>query len=179
MQNRLHNSSALRVLNVLFEDRYGGPQKRVIHVAKSLYKHGVQTVLCLPAGDGDTTDVGKKAGITVRHIAIERIPRAGDLRRLVRSVAFLPRDMTRFVALFRNEHPNLVHVNGAFFVAPAIAAKLTRIPLVWHLNDTIVPRRVAAVLGRFVKLLANQIVVAAQAVALHYGLPWFSYEVKP
>src|SRR5688572_1584454 len=42
------SSSPLRILNVLFESRYGGPQKRVSQVGEALSVHGVRTILCQP-----------------------------------------------------------------------------------------------------------------------------------
>jgi glycosyltransferase involved in cell wall biosynthesis len=76
--------------------------------------------------------------------------------------------VARFVALFRAERPDVVHVNGAFFLAPAVAARLCGVPLLWHLNDTVIPRRYAGAFGLIVRALADQIVVAARAVAEHY-----------
>jgi glycosyltransferase involved in cell wall biosynthesis len=170
--------SILRVLNVLFEARYGGPPKRVSMVGEALLAHGVETVLCKPFRSNDALKVAtQEPKIPVRQIAFEHIPRPRDLRRVLRWMVLLPRDVLRFMSLFRREKPDVVHVNGAFFIPPAIAAKLTGIPLVWHLNDTIVPARVAPAFGALVRLLADQIVVAAEGVASHYGVNGAAYEV--
>lgn len=170
-------SPTLRVLNVLFESRYGGPQKRVSQVGEVLFTYGVQTILCQPPSGKVALKAAQEARVPIRDIAFERIPRPQDLKRVLRWAVLLPRDVWRFVDLFRRERPDIVHVNGAFFIAPAIAAKLAGIPLVWHLNDTIVPPRIAAVFGVLVRTLANQIVVAAEAVALHYGVNRGAYKV--
>ena len=77
----------------------------------------------------------------------------------------------RFFRLIRRVRPDIVHVNAAFFLAPALAARLAGIPLLWHLNDTIVPRPLAPLLGLVVRALADQVVVAAEAVGRHYGIP--------
>ena len=167
----------ISVFNVLFDDRYGGPQKRVIQVAEMLFEHGVQTILGLPSGAGNAAEIAKGAGVSVRRIAFERIPSPRNLGRLLRWIAFLPRDIRCFVTLFRREQPDVIHVNGAFFIAPAIAAKLTKVSLVWHLNDTLPPARIAAISGLLVRLLANRIVVAAKAVAVHYGVDCSPHEV--
>ncbi len=167
----------MRVLNVVFEDRIGGPTRRIVRVGGSLLKHGVDTVLCLPEGTGNAADFAREHGISVRRLQFERTPRPSDPRRVLRWVASTPRDILRFIRLFRQEGAEIVHVNGAFFIAPAIAAKLTGIPLVWHLNDTIIPRKVAPLFGLYVRVIADQLVVAAEAVARHYGVYGAAREV--
>ena len=107
----------------------------------------------------------------------ERIPRPTDLKRVFNWMVRLPRDIRHFIALFRIEQPDVVHVNGAFFVSPAIAAKLVRRPLVWHLNDTMLPRKAARLFGVPVRLLADKVVASASEVALHYSIPPRLYEV--
>jgi len=160
----------MRVLNIVFEDRLGGPTRRIVKVGQQLSDYGVETVLCLPDGMGNAAGYARESGISVRRLDFERIPRPTDPRRVLRWMAFAARDVLRFVRLFREEKADIVHVNGAFFLTPGIAAKLLRIPVVWHLNDTVVPRAVAPVFGTLVRLMADRIVVAAEAVAEHYGV---------
>lgn len=167
----------MRILNVVFEDRIGGPTRRIVRVGSRLLEYGVDTVLCLPDGSGNAADFARESGVEVRRIRFERIPRPSDLRRVLRWMALTPRDIWRFAELFRREDADIVHVNGAFFIAPGIAAKLLGIPIVWHLNDTIVPRRVAPVFGNFVRVVATRIVAAAEAVAQHYGVSTVAHEV--
>lgn len=167
----------MKVMNVLFDDRYGGPQKRVLQVAGSLAGCGVQTTLCLPEGKGNTASIALESGVDVLRVSFGRIPRPRELASVFRWLSGLPGDVRRFMELFRRELPDVVHVNGAFFLAPAIAAKLARIPLVWHLNDTVVPRRAAVVFGVLVRGISDRIVVAAEAVAGHYAVASSPYVV--
>lgn len=167
----------MHVLNILFDDRYGGPQKRVLQVAESLAERGVQTTLCLPEGKGNTASIALEAGVDVLRVSFGRIPRPREPANVARWLSRLPGDVRRFMKLFQRELPDVVHVNGAFFLAPAIAAKLARIPLVWHLNDTVVPRRAAVVFGVLVRGISDRIVVAAEAVARHYAVTSSPYTV--
>lgn len=160
----------MRVLNILFDDRFGGSSKRVVQVATALAESNIWTVLCLPEGDGNAADVAREAGVRVVRVPFERIPRPSDPKRVLRWVIRLPGDIRRFLALYGRERPDVTHVNGAFFLAPAVAAKLARVPLVWHLNDTVLPRRVAPLFGAFVRLLADRVVATSEAVAVHYGV---------
>lgn len=169
--------SNLRVANVLFDDRFGGPQKRVITVACNLRKHGIDTVLILPRGKGGAELEAKRNNVDVRTIAFSRIPRPRDVGRLVTWLIKMPWDIYRFRKEYIRQNVNIVHVNGAFFVSPAIAAKICHLPLVWHLNDTIVPKQIARLFGAMVHTLADRCVVAAKAVAHHYGLREGRYSV--
>lgn len=160
----------MRVLNVVFEDRIGGPVRRIVRVGERLSEQGVETVLCLPAGTGNGEDYARECGIPVRRLEYERIPRPSDPKRVLRWLTRAPRDILRFVRLFRRERADVVHVNGAFFVIPGIAARLLGLPVVWHLNDDLMPRPIAHVVGRFVAAMSGRVVVAAEAVARHYGI---------
>ena len=160
----------MRILNVVFDDRFGGPQSRIVQTAQTLRDQDVETVLCLPKGEGDAAEIAQRAGVEVRRVGFERIPRLSNLIRILRWTALSPRDVLRFVSLLRKERPKIVHVNGAFFIVPVLASKLMRVPVVWHLNDTIVPPKLAYIMGTLVRLLADRIIVASEAVARHYQI---------
>jgi glycosyltransferase involved in cell wall biosynthesis len=170
-------SRSVRIANVLFDDRFGGPPKRVVLVARRLERDGIQTVLYVPDGNGNVVELARAAGVDTRRVRFQRMPKPRHLRGIVRWLCGLPGDIARFIAVFRDEAPALVHVNGAFFVAPAVAAKILRLPLVWHLNDTSVGWPVALLLGVVVRMLADRVVVAAEAVASHYGVAGAEHHV--
>ena len=158
------------VLNILHEDRFGGPGKRIINVSQLLNKRNIKTTICLPYGSGNIEEAAKKGNIPVIRLPFSRIPRFSDLRQLFKWIAYLPRDLKSFYSCFKNNKPDLVHINGAFFFVPAVAAKMVGVPLVWHMNDTMPGPILARFFGIIVKLLADRIVTAAEAVAEHYGV---------
>jgi glycosyltransferase involved in cell wall biosynthesis len=160
----------VRVLNVIFDDRFGGMANRVIQVAQALQAQDVDTLLCLPRGEGNTSEIAEQKGIPVRRVDFSPIPRFGKLGRLVRWLTMFPADIWRFSRLYRTERADLVHVSGAFFLTPAIASKLSRIPLVWHLNDTIVPKMVAPFFGKLVNWMADWIMLEAKVAGEHYAV---------
>ena len=166
----------IRVLNVLFDDRYGGPQKRVVEVGRRLAGR-VETILCLPDRGGNTAAIASQAGLPVRRVAVGPIPRISNPFRVVRWLLHLPGDTLRYARMYRRERPHVVHVSGAFFLPPALACGLTRTPLVWQLNDVSTPRTLAYPLGAIVRLLATRVVVSASAAARHYGVAGAAPEV--
>jgi glycosyltransferase involved in cell wall biosynthesis len=167
----------VKVINVLFDDRIAGPQRRVIEVGRHLKRFSVETVVCMPEGSGEAAALAAEEGLRVRRVNFRRIPRPSNVLGVLRWIAAFPGDVRRLSEMFRTERAEVVHVNGAFFLAPAIAAKKSGLPLVWHLNDTIVSRKMAWILGRTVRLLADRIVVAAEAVARYYGVESSPYDV--
>ena len=46
-----NNFRMLKILNVLFDERIGGPQIRVISVANQLAMRGIETTVVFPEGD--------------------------------------------------------------------------------------------------------------------------------
>ncbi len=167
----------LRVLNALFDDRFGGPQKRVLEVAEKLKGADMETILLLPEGNGNTSEIAVVKGIDIVRIPFRKMPKPKQITRVLRWLMALPKDVYLISKVIRDKQVDIVHVNGAFFMAPALAAKWTRRRLVWHLNDTIVSPGFARVLGRLVRCLADQVVVAAEAVARHYYMEAHDYRV--
>jgi glycosyltransferase involved in cell wall biosynthesis len=163
-------SQGVHVFNVLFDDRFGGPSKRVLLTARRMREGGFSTTLVLPEGRGNVAEIAREAGVPVVRLAFSRIPRPRNLLRVLLWLLRLPIDVSRFLRLYQRQRPDVVHVNGAFFFAPAWASRLAGIPLVWHLNDVLVPRAVAPLFGAHVRLLASQVVVSARAVGIHYGV---------
>lgn len=159
----------MRVLNVLFDDRYAGPLKQIIEVAKGLRSEGIETVLCLPDGRGNAEAFAQRAGLEIRRVSFRKLPVLQPWR-LASWTVLLLRDVRRFIALYRHEAPDVIHVNGAVFWPPAFAARLAGIPLVWHLQDTVVPRKLAPFIGKVAHTAADELVVAAKAVAVHYSV---------
>ena len=167
----------LRVLNALFDDRFGGPQRRVIEVGEHLQRKEVGTVLLVPKGDGGAAVVAASRGLECVRVSLKRIPKPREIVQLLAWLLWLPVDVFKVVSVIKERQIDLVHVNGAFFLAPALAAKFLRKPLVWHLNDTVVPSGVARGLGWLVQRLADEVIVAAEAVVLHYGIKGENYHV--
>jgi len=157
-----------RVLNVLYEQRFGGPQSRVLQVACGLRRLGWETVVAIPRGDPTFA----------RHMAREQVPfHEMELVRLRRSLN--PRWHARYLARFwpnvfalrrliREHRIEVVHTNGVMHLQAAVAARLEGIALVWHLTDTQSLRLVRSVCLPLVCRWADRIAISARAVADYY-----------
>ena len=178
-QNIIKNRARkiIHITNVLSDDRYSGPARRIIDVAVSLSPFDVQTTLCLPNGDGNAVEAARTKNIRTLTVPFTWTPRISRLSDVCKWLINVPRDIKCFLRLFKREKPDIVHVNGAFFFIPVIAAKLSHVPVLWHLNDTMAPKLIARFLSWLVRHLSNKVVVAAAAVAQYYYLRSYPYVV--
>ncbi len=124
----------------------------------------------IPAGPGSAENFYRDVGIAVDRLPIRKPVSHRNPGGFGLYLLHLPLAVTRIIAYLRRQRPDLIHVNGAFDLAPGLAGWLAGLPLVWHLNDTAPPRGVARILGKIVALMATRVVVAAAAVAAHYGI---------
>lgn len=125
----------MQVCNVDEEGRFGGPERRIVLVAQELKRHGVDTHVVYPTMDSRRfADELARAGITNSPLNITRLSKEKKI--LVRYILFFPTEVWRLWSFFKKHRFALVHVNGSYQFKVAVAAKLARIPVVWHLNDT-------------------------------------------
>ena len=162
---------AQTILQILFDDRFGGPQQRVISSAPLLRRQGCETLLVLPDRGGNAHRIASDNGLTVIGQRMLKFPRLGSVLGMARWAAALPYEIMSFYRLIRQLKPDVVNVSGAIFFAPAVAAKMAGCPLVWHLNDTLLGPSASRALGWIVRLLGDCIVAQGHALARHYGIP--------
>src|SRR5215472_16621531 len=115
-------SKPTRVVNILFDERVGGPQLRVLQVAQRLKIF--ETIVVIPKGDAAFASLLKQAQIPFHEIDLVRlrytrspIIHAKFLARFWPNVAALRR-------LIREHHVEIVHTNGLMNIQAAIAARL-------------------------------------------------------
>lgn len=134
------------VANVIEEGRLGGPQIRMVRVAKSL-SDSVETVIVMPFSESESfQEMCRAHGILYRTVKVTRIAR--DFSGILKFLLTFPLDLFRLSRLFSSVAPDLVHASGGSWqYKPVLAAYLAGIPVVWHLNDTSMPLVIRAVFG--------------------------------
>lgn len=166
-------SGVTPVLNVVFDERFGGPQFRILQVARVLRSRGFDTLVAMPKGDPLFSLRLKSAGIAAAVLPLVRLRKTIDPRpHLLYLGKFWP-NVRALRHLIRNSRTRVVHTNGFMHLQAAIAASLEGSALVWHLNDVNpVPRGLAAIVP-FIKRHAHVIAIASRAVGRHYlGDTW-------
>ncbi|WP_375266256.1 glycosyltransferase family 4 protein [Planktotalea sp.] len=160
----------LKVICFLFDPNIGGPTIRARNVYERMIADGYDVRIAFPNGKGSAAEFIAEKGIPVDKLSIEKpvLP-----RKFVMFLKFslkVPASIFRVRRYLRQEKPDVIHVNGAFDVVPALAGILARVPVVWHLNDTVLSPRFSRKLGWVVKKVASVVVVAATRVGEHYNV---------
>jgi glycosyltransferase involved in cell wall biosynthesis len=157
----------MRVLNVLFDERVGGPQRRVMQVAQRIAARGFETHVVIPKGHPLFRSLLRDAGIPYHEMNLVR-PRDTFLPAAhLRYAARFWRNVKRLREIIREDHIQIVHTNGLMHLQAAVAARLEDVPLVWHLNDTLTPPVVSSFCTGLVRRWADGIAIAAEAVGRH------------
>jgi len=161
---------SLRVLNVLHDGRFGGPQSRVVQVAGELAKYGVETILVLPFEGREWANDLPTGICRVIHLNLVRIQASTHPHAQLRWLFGFWSNVLQLRKLILKENINVVHANGLINLQAPLAARLNDTRLVWHLNDTQAPLVLRSLLTPFVRWWSNPIAVSAKAVAKFYGL---------
>jgi glycosyltransferase involved in cell wall biosynthesis len=154
----------MNVLSSVVDPRLGGPQRRSLDVATELRDREIETRFLIPEGSDEFDDAATEAGFETYRLPMPRIRPPKRLIENVRFIAAFPQTTRRISSLIRSEPVNVVHANMSINFQTALAAAWTDTPLAWHFNDTLVPTPLRQVAGGAGCRLADELVVAADAV---------------
>lgn len=163
-------SAKAKIICFLFDPNIGGPTIRARLVYERMQAEGYDIRVAFPNAQGTAVGFMKE-----KRIAVDRLPIAKPVmpRNFVPFVKFALKTPIGFISVFRylkRQKPDVIHVNGAFDIVPALAGKLAGIPVVWHLNDTVFGPKVSRTMGWLVRNVADEIVIAATRVGEHYNV---------
>jgi len=156
------------ILQIVPDDRLGGPQGRILEVAKGMKADGFISVIAMPEGDRTFANLLDESNIT--HCQVKNFkrlrPTYNPAAHLFWLLFFVP-SIISLMRLIRKNKVNIVHVNGHLYLQGPLAAKLSGAKLVWHLNDVSTPKLIRVFLLPFLHFLANRLAVSSKAVAKH------------
>jgi len=146
------------VANVLEEGVYGGPQKRVVLIAnylqvnKTLLNQDIRTVVIGPSSaDRFIAECDRRS---IDYYAIDITPLTRQPKLLLKYVLNFFSDVKRTKRAFENIKPDIAHCSGgSWSVKSCIAAKLAKIPFIWHMNDTSQPWLILIIFKLLVRIL--------------------------
>ena len=125
--------------NIIEESKLGGPQIRLSKVATALEGKVCTTVLLPNENSDEFRKMLDNCGIPYRLFWMSRITKQWNVA--LRYVLFFPYEVIRLALHLRKGGYDLVHISGgAWQYKGVLAAKLSGITTVWHLNDTSMPR---------------------------------------
>lgn len=163
------------VINIDEEGRFGGPEKRIINVAKELGKFNVKTKIIMPyLHSTDFENYALKNKVDFKKL---------NLTRLTLEKKYLLRYMYKFfIEIFilykflKKENPDVVHINGAYQFKSYIAAYLSKKKIVWHLNNQYTHKVVKIFFDFFKRNKSLSFIVASQK-AREYFIPNVSSQI--
>ncbi len=186
----------MRLLLINHNGDLYGASRSLLRLAARLTADG-QAVLVLAPEEGALVTALRRQGVAVRIepriVSIERRAFRSPLG-LVRLLARIPGSVTRLRRVIRDFRPDVVHSNCSVILTPALAARLSGVPHIWHVREHYgdfpvfwrLYRRYLLALGRRVicvsGAMAEQFPAARrerQVVALHNGFPAAEFQPVP
>lgn len=163
-------NNQINVLNIIIEDRIGGPHLRIVQVARNLRKKGIETIVAIPANNGDFQALLSKEQIKFYEIEGFRRPRLtmNPIEHLKYICLLIPA-ILQLKKIIKQESIDIVHQNDIKQIQGPIAAKLARVRSLWHLQGYY--PFISALFIPFPYLLADQIVTASGAMGKRYFNP--------
>jgi glycosyltransferase involved in cell wall biosynthesis len=157
----------IRVANVIEEGRVGGPQIRMVRVAEALGAE-FETVIVMPLRESEAfRELCDAHKVQYLAVPLTRLTRQWQLA--LAYALFSPIETIRLARLFRREGIVLVHASGGSWQYKAVlAARFARLPVIWHLNDTMMPRWVHAIFS-IVQRFSSGFIFASYRSRQYYG----------
>jgi glycosyltransferase involved in cell wall biosynthesis len=141
---------------------------RVIRVARRLKAVGIDTVVAMPKGDPRFSSLLDQAQIPFCETELVRLRSSLNPMEHARCCAKFWPNVVALCRLIQKHHIDVVHTNGLMNLQAAIAARMERAKLVWHLNDVVTPKALRALCLPFVLSWADRIAISSKAVGRYY-----------
>lgn len=158
----------MHVLNILPDDRLGGPQIRSRKIAADLADRGVETSFLVPDTGGEFPEYARSGGFTVHTVPFQRIRAPLKVRENLSFLRSFRSTVTEIQDIIDGHRYDVAHVNVSTNFQGARATALSEAGLVWHFNDTLTPTPVKQVAARSAIKWCDEVVVAADAVSDYY-----------
>jgi len=125
----------MKIMNIDEEGRLGGPEKRIVNVARGLRKHGLDTIVIMPVLNSQKfQQYAKDKNVKYECLDITRLSLERNI--LLRYIWRFPKEVILLRRVIQHHSPDLIHVNSPSQFKVAIAAWLSKTKVIWHLNNT-------------------------------------------
>ncbi len=163
---RAVDETLIKVANIIEEGKLGGPQVRMVRVARAM--EDVRTLIVMPVSNSEMfQQLCAENGLDWRTMRLTRITR--EWRVALMYVFFSWVEVVRLTRLLRQEKIEVVHASGGSWQYKAvIAAWFAGVPSIWHLNDTEMPGWVRRIFS-LIQPLASGFIFASNRSREYYG----------
>lgn len=151
----------LRILRCIADPRFGGPHRLSFAIAERLQAEGIETVFLFGPRTDEPGPPCPFEHFHLRHLLFLR--RRRPLLNLLAFLLWLPWNLWCIRKIIRSGRIDVVDVDGALNLVPALAARLCRVPVLWCYNDHL-PGPVRFVLLPLVARLATRIVIQGECL---------------
>ncbi len=157
----------LRVANILEEAHIGGPQLRVTVVADKI-RNEIETTVILPIKNSTNFEsilLNKK--IKYKKVFLSKITKKFTLA--AKYILLSPFELILLIFYFRKRNFDIIHVSGgAWQFKSMIAAKLSHTKVIWHLNDTYMPKFIRLIFY-LLRNYPDAYIFSSNKTKLYYG----------
>jgi glycosyltransferase involved in cell wall biosynthesis len=161
----------IKVLNVLLDDRIGGPNVRTFQIAKKLKERGIEYSIAGPKGKGEFTDYFRRAGVPVYRSGLGTPHFIRDFQtfflNIIYLINFIP-SVYRLTAIIKKERIDIIHLHGLLNFQGALAALITKRVVVWHFNEALYPKFLVKILRPFTGFVADRLVHISKTTRNYY-----------
>ncbi|MEL6389280.1 MAG: glycosyltransferase [Bacteroidota bacterium] len=157
-------SARIKVLNITEEGRGGGGMRRIRLIARELQPY-LDTIVVAPKSA--TQYLSDLRSDHIQYAALPLRPLTKHPFGLLQYLVYFISEVRSLIKLIRLENPDIVHVNGSWQIKGSIAAKATKKPCIWHMNDTYQPRVIEKIF-RMMSKNATHMIYASEAAQKYY-----------
>lgn len=156
----------IRVANIIEDGRLAGPQNRMMMVASALNKKFDTIILFPKKNSNDFQQKCNKLGI--KYLLLPLTTMSSKWALILKYLFLLPYEILKLFIVLRKNRFDLVHVSGGCWqLKGVIAAKLAKIKVVWHLNDTKAPYLIRKIFS-FLSPMADTFIFASEKTKKYY-----------
>lgn len=160
--------SKMKVLVCLTDPRFGGPQRASLKVAKRLASEGIESEFLIPRGEGNFATIARKDGFEIHNPGIRRLHNPQEVYKNFRYLTDSVSSIRAVQRIIDNRSIDIVNARTTMSFQAAAAAILSNTPLVWHFNDTVLPKPLANMASNAADKYAEEIVISADNVIDYY-----------
>ena len=160
----------MKVICFLFDPNIGGPTKRARLISEALIHHDIEVSFALPHTNGSAHLYLQEADFKVYNLGISKPSLPKNILAFSKFLIRFPIDLLIVVRFLKKHKPDVIHVNGAFDILPAIAGKIVGTRIVWHLNDMVFGEFLSKKLGLIVANFSDVVAVTSVPVIEHYNV---------
>lgn len=157
----------INICSIDEEGRFGGPERRIVEIARALIQHNIKTHIIYPILDSERFQQEIKSANTCHTaIGITRLTKEKKLA-LIYILKFIF-EIILLYSFFKKNKFDIIQVNGSQQFKGAIAASFAKIPVIWVLEDAQMNLLVKKLSILLIKVIAHGIIITGKNVYDYY-----------